>query len=188
MRLLCWGNVQTIYFGDIPGVLLTLHKTKTIQNAERIQQVPLARNDDCPVLCPVRAINSLRSMIGDAVIGPDTPLFQTRNFQGKLRPVLYHKFQKWFKYRLNEIKFDACSYTLHAFRQEGIQQTMMSEQNLALVKLTSDHTSDVILEYSHVPADRRLTISQKVNRNLATFVTGNPPPGEFLPGHVLAHC
>merc|ERR1712237_191134 len=72
VRLLCWGNVQTIYFGDIPGVLLTLHKTKTIQNAERIQQVPLARNDDCPILCPVRAINSLRGMIGDTDIGPDT--------------------------------------------------------------------------------------------------------------------
>ena len=64
---------------------------------------------------------------------------------------------------------------------------MMSEENLALVKLTSDHTSDVILEYSHVPADRRLTISQKVNRNLATFVTGNPVSGDFLPAHVLAH-
>ena len=188
VRLLCWGNVQYIYFGNIPGVLLTLHKTKTIQNAERIQQVPLARNDDCPLLCPVRAIESLRFMIGDANIGPDTPLFQTRNFQGTLRPVLYHKFQKWFKFRLKEMKLDPSLFTLHAFRHGGIQQTMMSEQNLALVKLTSDHTSDVILEYSHVPADRRLTISQKVNRNLTSFVTGTPPPGDFLPGHVLAHC
>ena len=106
-RLLCWGNVQTIYFGNIPGILLTLHKTKTIQNAERVQQVPLARNDACPILCPVRAINSLRGMFNDHEIGPDTPLFQTRNYQGYMRPVLYHKFQKWFKYRLKEMKLDA---------------------------------------------------------------------------------
>ena len=188
VRLLCWGNVEKVYFGNVAGVLLTLYKTKTIQNAERIQQVPLARNDDCPILCPDRAIDSQRLLIGEANIGPDVPLIQTRDFQGNLRPVLYHKFTKWFKHSLSEMKLDSALYTLHAFRHGGIQQTLMSEQNLALVKLTSDHTSDVILEYSHVPADRRLTISQKVNRNLTTFVTGNPPPGDFLPANVLAHC
>ena len=49
----------------------------------------------------------------------------------------------------------------------------MSENNLALAKLTSDHSSDVILEYSHVPADRRLIISQKVNRNLNCYIHGD---------------
>ena len=78
-------------------------------------------------------------------------------------------------------------YTLHAWRHGGIQQTLMSEQNLALVKITSDHSSDIILEYSQVPADRRLLISQKVNRNLTTFVTGIAPVGPHLPSNVLAH-
>ena len=48
----------------------------------------------------------------------------------------------------------------------------MSEKNLALAKITSDHTSDVILEYSNVPADRRLIISQKINRNLNCYFLG----------------
>ena len=82
---------------------------------------------------------------------------------------------------------NASKYSLHAWRHGGIQQALMSEQNLALVKLSSDHSSDVILEYSRVPADRRLIISQKVNRNLSTFVTGSVPNGPFLPSNVLAH-
>ena len=72
------------------------------------------------------------------------------------------------------MKLDASKYTLHGWRHGGIQQTLMSEQNLALVKLTSDHTSDVIQEYAHVPADRRLVISQKVNVNLSKFVPQFP--------------
>ena len=62
----------------------------------------------------------------------------------------------------------------------------MSEQNLALVKLTSDHSSDVIYEYSHVPADRRLTISQKINQNLNQYVLGGDQPMLPLPHNVLA--
>ena len=159
VRLLCWGNVQEIQFQGVQGILLQLYKTKTIQNCERIQEVPLARNDECPALCPVRAIDTLKQIIGEANIGPDTPVFQTRTYQGTLRPVLYHKFNSWFRFRLSEMGLDPRLYTLHGFRHGGIQQTLMSEGNLALVKLTSDHSSDVILEYSHVPADRRLTIS-----------------------------
>ena len=187
VRLLCWGNVQLIRFGDIQGVVFEMHKTKTIQNMDRVQQVTLSQNDDCPQLCPVRAVLQLRDIIGVRNIGPDTPLFQTRNYKGTLRPVLYHKFQQWFRFRLNEMGLDASKYSLHAWRHGGIQQALMSEQNLALVKLSSDHSSDVILEYSRVPADRRLIISQKVNRNLSTFVTGTVPDGPYLPSNVLAH-
>ena len=60
----------------------------------------------------------------------------------------------------------------------------MSEHNLALAKITSDHTSDVILNYSFVPADRRLTISQKINRNLNNVINNNILY-EPLPANVL---
>ena len=83
---------------------------------------------------------------------------------------------------------DPKGYTLHAFRHGGVQQALMSENNLALIKLTSDHTSDVILEYSHVPADRRLIISQKINRNLDRITFGGPDPDQPLPEGVLLHA
>ena len=187
VRLLCWGNIQEITFQGTPGVLLQMYKTKTIQNCERIQEVPLAQNDECPALCPVCALRTLKQIIGVENIGPDTPVFQSRDYQGKLRPVLYSKFNAWYKFRLSEMGLDSKLYTLHGFRHGGIQQALMSEGNLALVKITSDHSSDVILEYSNVPADRRLTISRKVNSNLTTFVLGSSRAAADLPSWVLAH-
>ena len=83
---------------------------------------------------------------------------------------------------------DSDLYTLHAWRHGGIQQVLMSEENLALAKLTSDHSSDVILEYSNVPADRRLVISAKVNRNLSRHVNGGLAVMNELPRAVLHHA
>ena len=89
---------------------------------------------------------------------------------------------------LSEMGADANLYTLHAWRHGGIQQVLMSEGNLALAKLTSDHTSDVILEYGNVPADRRLVISQKINRNLSRHVNGGLALMNDLPAQVLRHA
>ena len=185
VRLVCWGNVSRLEHQGVSGILIELHHTKTIQCGERIQKVPLARNDAVPLLCPVRAIEILRKIIGDQNITADTPLFQTRDYAGNLRPVLRRKFEDWFNVRLNEMGANSNLYTLHAYRHGGIQQCLMSEQNLALCKLTSDHTSDVILEYNNVPADRRLVISQKVNQNLSTYVLGEQRDMLHLPHGVL---
>ena len=62
---------------------------------------------------------------------------------------------------------DASKYTLHGFRQAEIQEDLLAEGNLALCKLLSDYSSDAILEYYYIPADRRLTISNNVNNSLA---------------------
>ena len=173
LRLVTWGNVRYIHHQGVPGICIELHRTKTIQNGERIQQVPLAANPDVPILCPVRAIAVLREMIGEHNITADTPLFQTRDYDGNLRPVLRHKFFNWFRFRLKEMGANPDLYTFHGFRHGGVQQMLMSENNLALAKITSDHSSDVILEYSLVPADRRLVISQKINRNLNCYLLGD---------------
>ena len=188
VRLVTWGNVEHTHLDGVPGIKITLDLTKTIQNGERRQVVPLAINDVVPMLCPVRAIATLRSMVGDHNITADTPLFQTRDFAGNLRPVMRHKYEGWFNHRLNEMGADSSLYTLHGWRHGGIQQVLLSENNLALAKLTSDHSSDVILEYSHVPADRRLTISQKVNHNLNKFFIGDHEPAMHLPAGVLAQA
>ena len=185
VRLVCWGNITHESFDGIPGICLRLDKTKTIQAGERQQKVPLAQNDDCPILCPVRALALLRSLVGDQNITADTPLFQTRGFDGSFRPVLRHKFEAWFNHRLTEMGQDATLYTLHGWRHGGIQQVLMSEENLALAKLTSDHSSDVILEYCNVPADRRLVISRKVNHNLSRLVNGELVRHMDLPRDVL---
>ena len=65
---------------------------------------------------------------------------------------------------------DDSLYTLHGFRHGGIQECLLAEGNIALCKLTSDHSSDAIQEYAFVPAERRLTISDKVNKSLAAAI------------------
>ena len=185
LRQLCWGDVKNLSYNGITGIVFELGLTKTIQNGERLQEVPLARNDRCPLICPVRAIATLRAIIGDDNISDDVPLFQARDFKGQLRPILRRPFEQWFNMRLREMGEDNGLYTLHAWRHGGIQQTLLSENNMALCKLTSDHTSDVILEYSAVPADRRLIISQKINRNLSCAALGEPEHDEFLPQNFL---
>ena len=185
LRLVCWGGVKFLEYNGVSGVLITVRKTKTIQCGERVQKVPLARNDAFPLLCPLRAVLLLRDIIGEHNITEDTPIFQTRDYQGVLRPILRHQYENWFNFRLNEMGEDARLYTLHAWRHGGIQQTLLSEHNLALAKLTSDHTSDVILEYAQVPADRRLTISQKINVNLTRAVMGEHQDIPNLPQGVL---
>ena len=185
VRLLCWGNVTNEMFDGVPGICFTLDLTKTIQSGERRQEVPLAQNDECPLICPVRALALLRSIIGEENITADTPLFQMRDFQGNLRPILRHKFDRWYKTRLSEMGCDASLYTLHGWRHGGIQQVLMSEGNLALAKLTSDHSSDVIQEYANVPANRRLIISRKINQNLSKHVNGGLTSQLQLPAQVL---
>ena len=65
-------------------------------------------------------------------------------------------------------------YTLHGFSHAGIQECLLAEGNLALCKLTSDHSSDAILEYAFIPPNRRLAISTKVNESLAAAVAMSP--------------
>ena len=184
-RLVCWGNIDNLHYNGATGIVVCLHKTKTIQFRERVQEIPLARNDDCPLLCPLRAIAILRGIIGEDSIHADAPLFQVRDYSGTLRPILRHNFDAWFNARLKEMGADPSLYTLHGWRHGGIQQVLMSEQNLALAKITSDHTSDVIMEYAHVPANRRVIISQKVNRNLNRAITGHADALPPLPAGVL---
>ena len=80
---------------------------------------------------------------------------------------------------------DTSQFTPHGWRHGGIHQVLMSEGNLALAQLTSDHSSDVILEYSNVPADRRLLISRKINQNLSRYVNGGIALMQDLPHNVL---
>ena len=80
---------------------------------------------------------------------------------------------------------DPDKFTLHGWCHGVIHQVLMSEQNLALTKLTSDHSSDVILNYAHVPANMRIIISQKINRNLNRAITGQCEVLPPLPSGVL---
>ena len=159
---LCWEDISPLN-GDVgSGILIKVAKSKNNQFGERDHLIPLAAADD-PLLCPVKAILSLVPIFGKAHCAGRVPVFQVPDGFGGFTMVLRHKFNSWFSTRLAKMGLDKSLYTLHAFRHGGIQECLLAESNYALCRLTSDHSSDAILEYAHVPPERRLQISKKVN-------------------------
>ena len=123
-----------------------------------------------PLLCPVKAILRLVDIYGKHRCYGNRPIFQVPDGDGAFKVIMRHKFDKWFGMRLGNMGLNPALYTLHGFRHAVIQEHLMVEDNLALCKLSSDHRSDAILEYSHVPVDRRLQISTKINNSLASAI------------------
>ena len=101
-------------------------------------------------------------------------MFQAPLGNVKFTPVIRDKFSLWFKSRLKHMGLDASAYMLHGYRHGGIQETLLAEGNLALCKLSSDHSSDAIQEYAFIPAEIRLNISSKVNASLAAAIALRP--------------
>ena len=76
------------------------------------------------------------------------------------------EFLSFFRLRLTQMNLDPADYSLHGFRHGGIQQCLLTEPNLGLCQLASDHRSDAILVYNGVPPERRMFMSARVNESL----------------------
>ena len=167
--VLCWENIKPLRNNISNGIVITVKKSKNNQFGAREHYVPLAAASN-PLLCPVKAILSLVDIYGKKSCSGPVPVFKIPDRTGKFVPVTRTKYDLWFKARLSHMGLNSSFYTLHAFRHGGIQETMLAEANYALCRLTSDHSSDAIMEYSFIPPERRLGISEKVNRSLAAAI------------------
>ena len=171
--VLCWDRVKPLHNNIRKGIVLTITKSKNNQFGERVHEVPLAASPH-PMLCPVKAILKLVKIYGKDRCAGRNPVFQAPRDDGTFTPVNRDKFAMWFKHRINHMGLDASAYTLHGYRHGGIQETLLAEGNIALCKLSSDHSSDAIQEYAFVPPERRLNISAKVNASLADAIALEP--------------
>ena len=167
--VLCWENIKPLRNNVNNGIVIIVKKSKNNQFGAREHLVPLAAAEN-PLLCPVRAILSLVDIYGKENCCGRNLVFKVPNRHGKFVPVTRAKYDFWFKTRISNMGLDSSLYSLHAFRHGGIQETMLAEANYALCRLTSDHSSDAIMEYSFIPPERRLGISEKVNRSLAAAI------------------
>ena len=167
--ILCWENITPLNGDMSQGILITVPKSKNNQHGERDHLIPLAAAK-IELLRPVKAIQSLIKLSGKENCRGSTPVFKIPDGKGNFTVVQRHKYDWWFRLRLRNMGLDPKLYTLHGFRHAGIQECLLAEGNLALCKLTSDHSSDAILEYAFIPPERRLTISSKVNESLANAV------------------
>ena len=167
--ILCWKDITPLHNNVNDGILIRVHKSKNNQFGERVHEIPLAASDNS-LVCPVKAVLALVDVYGKDECFGDKPVFRLPDANGRLTPVVRDKFNRWFKFRIQAMGLDDSLYTLHGFRHGGIQECLLAEGNIALCKLTSDHSSDAIQEYAFVPAERRLTISDKVNKSLAAAI------------------
>ena len=161
-QVLTWGDVARARYGAV----LSIRHTKTIQNQQRVQTVPLPASPD-PDWCPVRTLDALICMYGAESCRANTPVFRIPSKSGKSLVALQKKdFEKFFKRRLVAANLDPDAYTLHGFRHGSIQTAMLLEDNMAMVALTSDHSSDAINAYTQIPATSRMRVCAKMVRHL----------------------
>ena len=171
--ILCWENISPLNNDITQGILITVPKSKNNQFGERDHLVPLAAAEN-ELLCPVKAVQNLIKLYGKENCRGSTPVFKIPDGNGNFTVVQRHKYDWWFKLRLQNMGVNPKLFTLHGFRHAGIQECLLAEGNLALCKLTSDHSSDAILEYAFIPPNRRLAISTKVNKSLAAAIAMSP--------------
>ena len=161
-RILTWGAIQRVDY----GLVISVRLSKTIQCSQRVQTIPLAA---CPIsmFCPVQALDALANLYGQSSCTPNSPVFRLPAAGGGWTPMIKSDFEKFFKSRIGQMGLNQSQYSLHGFRHGGIQECLLSEGNMGLCQVTSDHMSDAILVYSQVPADRRMRISAQINTSLA---------------------
>ena len=123
------------------GVEFHITISKNNQFGERVHKVPLAASPD-PRFCPVRALTDLALMYGPKYIVPDNPVFRIPTPSGKFVPLKKSEYVNWFRGRLTSMDLVAADYGVHS--------------------------SEAILGYCAIPADRRMYLSARVNQNLAS--------------------
>ena len=161
-QVLTWGDISRIHH----GIVITIRHSKTIQNNERVHPVPLAASP-APFWCPVRTLDALVTIFGSESCRPHTPVFRIPSKSGKSFVALEKRqFNRWFKQRLAAHGHDPDAYTLHGFRHGSIQQAMLVEQNMGLVAVTSDHSSNAINAYTAIPPERHMRVSANMLRSL----------------------
>ena len=153
-RHLSWGRVETHQDGMILNIVLS----KTIQFSERVHQVPLA---PCPnkKLCPVTALTDLMAIRGVDNCSPNSLVFAVPTARG-WEPLLKPAVVKIFNRQLVEMGLDPTDYSMHSFRHGGLQEALLANVSLDLLKIHSDHHSGAVFSYLNLSGSRRFQVSK----------------------------
>ena len=162
LRQLTWGMVQRLDDGIVCAVRLS----KTIQFQERVHQVPLSKIDN-KMFCPVAGLDRLLSMRCGVAVAPDDLVFQVFTSKGVWEPLYKNVLVKVLEAQIRGMKLEPEMYRPHAFRHGGVQEALIWEPSLELIKLQSDHVSNAIHSYCNLPGYRRFRVSQKMGNSFA---------------------
>ena len=157
-RQLIWKNVRRL---GSKGVILPVLLEKNNQFQERIHHVALAAKPGSP-FCPVQALDNLLLLRNGEKCEQDDLVFQLPLGRGAWRPLVRYEFNAWFSKRVREMGLDPKQYLIHGFKHGGINLALRLEPNLQMVKVTTNHLSDAIFSYSHLPPQDRFQVSEKM--------------------------
>ena len=165
MRHLVWGRIE-----EVPeGIIIHIPLSKTIQACERIHEIPVTY---CRVkdLCPISALADLVNLKGVEHCGPQDSLFSVYRM-GKWDLLTKGEASRQLHRQLGEMGLNPSDYSLHSFRFGGLQEALLSESPLEFIRLHSDHKSDAIYGYLHLPARKRFLVSSRLTDRLALMMT-----------------
>ena len=134
---------------------------KTIQFREREHHVSLAAVPGSK-FCPVSALDSLVLITGAHNCKKNDLVFRIPDSQGAWHPLAKYQYLGWFKTRVAQMGLPPGRYHLHGFRRGAIQETVLVEPNLEVVKVNSNHLSLAVTAYTNLPAHRRFHVNKKV--------------------------
>ena len=98
--------------------------------------------------------------------GEDELVFQVPDGNGSWRPLVKYNFKSWLDLRFGEMGVDKTTHHVHGFRHGALNFAILSEPNIHLIKVSSNHLSDAIFCYSKIPAISRFQVSEKMMENL----------------------
>lgn len=153
-KIICVSDLQF----SSSGALLSIRFTKTIQNQDRILQIPLPKLHSYSPLCPVQA---LEDMLQDLNSKPGDPLFCYYNGKNLL-PLTHDIFVKLLKSSIRLCGYDEKLYSGHSFRRGGATHAFASNISPLLIKAQGDWKSDAYLRYVDIPMQLRWQMMYKM--------------------------
>ncbi|XP_076108317.1 integrase/recombinase xerD homolog [Mytilus galloprovincialis] len=133
---------QDIVF-QTSGTLLRIRKSKTIQFANRLLEIPLPRIPNSP-LCPSQALLLHVKMI-PAVSCP-SPAFLYIS-KGTTVPLTYSTFLQMLKHSLSQLELDTSGYSGHSFRRGGATFALECGVSSDLIQAQGDWKSEAYKGY-----------------------------------------
>ena len=91
---------------------------------------------------------------GFRIAPEETPVLQIPTMSGRFTHITKAKFTTFFKNSLTSIGLDPTLFSVRSFRHGSIHETMLVQENMGLVSVSLDHSTNAIMAYISVPVDR----------------------------------
>ena len=135
---------------NTPGVILSVHKTKTIQfKQQRVLTIPLPKIHSS-ILCPARALGNYLQMVPAP---GNFPVYLIKDRHSFFQHLLSSHFPRVVKTLVSMLNLENKLYSPHSFRRGGMTFAFQAGAYPLVIKCLVDWSSDAYLIY--------LTLSNK---------------------------